>query len=150
MTTATLPALSASEQPNVPFADLMAEGARLSAPAWLAAFRRRGVDRFAAVGLPTSKDEEWRFTPVQGIARESFGAAARPAQVTAETLKPFLFGVDRGSLLVLVDGRFDPALSRITELPVGARVMSLAAAIAEGVPEVELELARHAGVEVTP
>ena len=150
MTTATLPARSASEQPNVPFADLMAEGARALAPSWLAAFRRRGVERFGAVGLPTSKDEDWRFTPVQGLARESFGPAARAPRVTAEALKPFLFGVDHGVLLVLVDGIFNPLLSQIAGLPVGARAMSLAAAIAEGVPEVEAQLARIAGVEVTP
>ena len=44
-------------------------------PEWLAARRRAGMDRFAAVGFPTSRDEEWRFTPVGPIAHAEF----RPA-----------------------------------------------------------------------
>jgi Fe-S cluster assembly protein SufD len=150
MTSATLPMRSAGEPLAVPFADLMAEGARPAAPAWLAAFRRRGVERFAAVGLPTSKDEDWRFTPVQGLARESFAAVPLRTPLSPESLSPFLVGTDHDTLLVLVDGRFDPSLSRIPELPAGARVLSLARAIAEGVPEVEAQLGSHAGVEVTP
>ena len=149
MTTATRPARSPSE-PVVPFVELLAEGARTTGPAWLAAFRRRGAERFAAVGLPTSKEEDWRFTPVQGLARENFGAGGRAASVTAESLNPFLLGSDHGALVVIVDGHFDAGLSRIPELPAGARIMSLAAAIATGVPEVEAHLGRYATVEVTP
>lgn len=149
MTTATRPARSASE-PVVPFADLIAESARAAGPAWFTAFRRRGAERFAAVGLPTSKEEDWRFTPVQGLARESFGAAGHGASVAVESLSPFLLGGDHAALVVLVDGRFDAALSRIPALPLGVRIMSLAAAIAEGVPEVEAHLGRYAAAEVTP
>src|SRR5664279_6279961 len=102
MTTATLPAM--------PFAELMEERARDAAPAWLTAFRRSGAERFAAVGLPSSKDEDWRFTPMQGLARPVFGAVSQPGIVTAEALCPFLLGTDRSPLLVLVDGRFEPSL----------------------------------------
>ena len=150
MTTATLPARGANESPVVPFADLLTGPARASDPAWLAAVHRRGAERFAAVGLPTAKDEDWRFTPMQGLARETFGATGPGPAVSAESLAPFLLGRDDGTLLVLVDGRVDPSLSRLPALPVGARVMSLATAIAEGIPEVEAQLGRYAGIEVTP
>ena len=149
MTTATLPARSTGA-PVVPFADLMAEGARTTAPAWLAALHRRGAERFAATGLPTSKEEDWRFTPVQGLAREDFRAAGRATLVTAEALSPFLLGSDDGALVVVVDGRFDASLSRIPALRPGVQIMSLAAAIVQGVPEVEAHLGQYATVEVTP
>ncbi len=150
MTTATMPTRVGNDQPSVPFADFMAERARGAAPEWLAGFRRRAAQRYAVVGLPTSRDEDWRFTPVLGLARESFATAMVSGGVTAEALKPFLLGDERSALIVLVDGRFNPALSRIPLLPAGARLMSLAAAIAEGVPEVEAQLGQHAAIETTP
>jgi Fe-S cluster assembly protein SufD len=150
MTTATKPVRALGEHPTVPFADLVAERARAAAPAWLAAFRRQAAERFAAVGLPTTRDEEWRFTPVQGMAREVFAPPRRTAPVTLEALRPFLLPDDRGALVVLVDGRFDASLSHLPALPAGARLMSLAQAIADGVPEVETHLGAHAGVDVTP
>ncbi len=149
MTTATRPARSPNE-PLVPFAELVAEGARAGAPAWLATFRRGSAERFTAVGLPTSKDEDWRFTPVQGLARENLGVVRRPAPVAPEALKPFLLGSERGALVVVIDGRFEASLSHLPVLPTGARIMSLAAAITEGIPEVEAHLGRYATPDVTP
>ena len=40
-------------------------------PAWLPELRRTAIDEFARAGFPTSKDEEWRFTPVAPIAQAS-------------------------------------------------------------------------------
>jgi Fe-S cluster assembly protein SufD len=87
---------------------------------------------------------------MQGLAHESFAPAMRPAAVTIDSLKPFLLGDDRSALVVLVDGRFDPSLSRLPVLPAGARLMPIAAAIAEGVPEVEAHLGQYAHHDVTP
>ena len=38
-------------------------------PDWLEPVRRAAIDRFAATGFPTARDEEWRFTPVGPIAQ---------------------------------------------------------------------------------
>jgi Fe-S cluster assembly protein SufD len=42
------------------------------APPWLRDLRERGIARFAAVGFPTTRSEEWRFTSVQPIAEIAF------------------------------------------------------------------------------
>ena len=39
--------------------------------------RRSGIDRFIAVGFPTTRDEEWRFTNTAALARMHFGLAPR-------------------------------------------------------------------------
>lgn len=116
-------------------------------PAWLADRRRTGMKRFADVGFPTSKDEEWRFTPLGPIARGEFKPAS-PATVTREALAPFLFGHPEWPLLVFVNGRYSESLSAVPA-DRAATVSNLAAAIARD-PSLERHLARHAPVEGSP
>ena len=121
---------------------------RVSTPAWLVALRAQGAGQFAATGYPTSKDEDWRFTPVAPIARAQFAPSA-PATVTAAALAPFIFGQAEWPRLVFVNGRFDASLSSITALPAGMTVSSLAEALAAD-PTLEQHLGRHVKVDVTP
>jgi Fe-S cluster assembly protein SufD len=118
-----------------------------SDPAWLAELRRAGVARFANVGLPGSKDEDWRFTPLQGLAAVHFNVPGPSLAVGAADLEPFLLGMPGWPLLVVVDGHVDPRLSRIGALPPGATFGSLADAIAIGHPLVERHLGHHASVD---
>ena len=58
------------------------------APDPLARTRRDALDRFLALGFPTTRDEEWRFTSVAPIAERTFalakdGAAAAKQHATA-------------------------------------------------------------------
>ena len=49
-----------------------------SALAWLAGARERGLELFAECGLPTTRDEAWRFTslkPLGALAFAPCGAA---------------------------------------------------------------------------
>src|SRR5437870_4634818 len=39
---------------------------------WLDRLRRSGIERFNAVGFPTTQDEEWRFTDIRPIVRTRF------------------------------------------------------------------------------
>ena len=36
--------------------------------------RRRAIARFASLGFPTQRDEDWKYTSVAAIAGTSFGA----------------------------------------------------------------------------
>lgn len=113
-------------------------------PAWLAKIRRGAYERFAALGFPTTRDEEWKYTNVSPIARTAF-----------ERIVPSLSSVDRGIIpelgsaarLVFLNGRFSPELSASgKELP-GVTVRSLAALLGDGNPIVESHLARYAAFE---
>ena len=100
-------------------------------PAELVARRREAFDRFATAGFPTTRDEEWRFTPVAPIARTDWRldggtAAASPA---ADLLTPFRFGRPQWVTLVFVNGRFDAGLSHRPSLDGGVVVESLAEAL---------------------
>jgi Fe-S cluster assembly protein SufD len=98
-------------------------------PRWLQELRDRGAARFSALGFPTTRDEEWRFTSVAAIASTEFRLAAQ-GRLTAAELEGFVY-TDAATRLVIVDGHFSPELSRISGLPAGARFGSLASAIVE-------------------
>jgi Fe-S cluster assembly protein SufD len=99
-------------------------------PRWLQDLRDRGATRFAALGFPTVRDEEWRFTPVSPIANSEFVAATDAPAVTEPHLSGVIYG-DAVNRIVVLNGRFQAQLSRMSALPNGVRVGSLAAAVTE-------------------
>jgi Fe-S cluster assembly protein SufD len=104
-----------------------AEGER-QGPAWLRDLRRSAIARFEALGFPTQKHEDWKYTNLGPLVRVPFKPAilARPDGVLAEKLEPFTFGVLKTTQLVFVNGRYAPRLSYLRPLPEGVRVSSLA------------------------
>ncbi|HSE51433.1 MAG TPA: Fe-S cluster assembly protein SufD [Gemmatimonadales bacterium] len=120
-------------------------------PAELVARRRDAFDRFVARGFPTTKDEDWRFTPVAPITRTTWrldgSTAGRP--VTAGELEPFRFGQPDWCTLVFVDGRFRAELSHRPGLPAGVTVEPLAEALARDPGFVERSFARVADPDST-
>ncbi|HYT04643.1 MAG TPA: Fe-S cluster assembly protein SufD [Gemmatimonadales bacterium] len=118
------------------------------APAWLKEIREGAIARFARLGFPTMKQEEWRFTNVAPIAETRFalpqpGGSTRtatppPPAPTSRDISRFL---PRGAIrrqVVFVNGRYAAALSSVDGLPGGVRAGSLADACKR-----EVELARH-------
>ena len=120
-------------------------------PEWLEPLRRTAIERFAATGFPTSRDEEWRFTPVTPIAQGSWRQAAGSRQtVTRSQLTPFVFGHPEWTTLVFVDGAYSQGLSSTGALFKGVKVGSLAEALRSKEPGLEKHLARHAPVDASP
>ena len=99
------------------------------APRWLHDVRDKAAARFAALGFPSVRDEEWRFTNVAPIASTDFRPAAE-AEVTADEVAALPYG-GLPYRMVVVNGRFSAALSRLNDLPVGVRAGSLATAVTE-------------------
>src|SRR4051812_24509191 len=54
-----------------------------AAEPWVQALRDTAFAKFAALGFPTTKNEEWRFTNVAPIARTSWVAAPSTYNVPA-------------------------------------------------------------------
>ena len=104
----------------------VAPAPRAAEPGWVAQLRREGAARFEGLRLPTTREEDWRFTDLSPIARAELGPARAPGALTEADLAPFLFGHAEWPRLVFANGRFQPALSRLAGLPAGARVGSLA------------------------
>jgi Fe-S cluster assembly protein SufD len=112
-------------QPWIATVEQRAQGA----PRWLQDLRDKAAARFAALGFPTVRDEEWRFTNVAPIASTEF-ASAGAAEVSLEAIDALPYG-NLPFRLAIVNGRFSAALSRLNHLPAGVRAGSLATAFTE-------------------
>ncbi|MGP9666040.1 Fe-S cluster assembly protein SufD [Halomonas sp. AOP22-C1-8] len=121
---------------------------RETEPSWIAARRQAGAARFEALGFPTRRDEEWKYTDVRTIAQGNFTLADNgdysPAQAAALTLPVAAYR------LTFVDSVYAPALSDIDALPQSVHVMPLSKALAENHEAVGGPLGRLTGVDFSP
>jgi Fe-S cluster assembly protein SufD len=129
--------------------DFAARAARGTAPAWLRALRTRGIDAFTAQGYPTTRDEEWRFTPILPIAETAF-VPGELLHVRPEHIEPLRFGDETATELVFVTGVFAPALSRTPDLPKGLEVSSLAQALVSDPAGLDGVLGAYAPLDGAP
>lgn len=77
---------------------------------WLRELRATARARFQELGFPTTRHEDWKYTNVTPITRQSFEPAHAGASITRDALQPALIAGDAPSL-VFVDGRFRAELS---------------------------------------
>jgi Fe-S cluster assembly protein SufD len=89
----------------------------------LAAARERAMVLFDEAGLPSTREEDWRFTNLAPLAKASFEPGRPGASVAADLVAKLATAPG----LVFVDGHFAAALSRV---PAGVQVESLAAVLA--------------------
>jgi Fe-S cluster assembly protein SufD len=87
---------------------------RAGDPDWLQQIRSEGAEHFRAQGLPTTRQEEWRYTSLKELAKTPFTlAGAEPGAVTRADVEGAAFPVFACSLYVFVDGRYEPRLSAL-------------------------------------
>lgn len=77
------------------------------------------------LALPTTRDEDWRFTDLSELKQIDFVAAPSP-QLQRELLEPSLLPEAPQSRLVFVNGRYADSLSDTTALPEGVYAGSVA------------------------
>ncbi|HXT40230.1 MAG TPA: Fe-S cluster assembly protein SufD [Candidatus Angelobacter sp.] len=118
-------------------------------PSWLFPLRKAGIARFAELGFPTLKDEDWRFTNVAPLAKLPFKPVFDSGVngVTPETLSKFTFANLSGPRLVFVNGHFVKELSAIGAQPNGVRVLNLAAALTSDSGRLEQHLGRYVRID---
>ena len=108
--------------------------------------RQAAFARFAELGLPTTQDEDWKYTSLAPLTQIQFAPPEEARPPTLEQLDR-LAGVSPGDAairLVFVDGRYRAELSSRGTSTGGAYIGGLGTAHAERPEFVERELARHA------
>ena len=112
---------------------------------WALPARREAISRFAEMGFPTPRHEEWKYTNVAPIAQIPFRPAARGRNgIQSETLGRLPFGSLTANRLVFLNGRYSRELSDLRLVSDGLRVESLAAALGKDPSALEPYLARYA------
>jgi Fe-S cluster assembly protein SufD len=121
-------------------------------PAWLAPVRERALGRFRALGFPTTRDEDWKYTSTAPISEADWLLLREPGgEVTREDVDALALDAS-WTTLVFVNGRYAPELSRTGGLADGLRVADLASVLrGDAGPELarlaETHLAKVAGFE---
>jgi Fe-S cluster assembly protein SufD len=100
-------------------------------PSWLRARRREAIAEFAELGLPTTRDENWRYTSLAPLAATALDlAGAREAgDVALETVASCSVGPPSWTRLVFVNGRYAARLSSPAATAGGAWIGSLKEAL---------------------
>ncbi len=119
---------------NVPFlAEAEQFAAARPAPSPFAAeVREAGRRRFADLGVPTPRQEDWKYTSLLPVTRETWtlrdGGAGLISAAEADRLS---FGAWAKYRIVFAGGWVEPSLSTFPPAGAGVRVMPLAEALAD-------------------
>ena len=92
-------------------------------PKWVEGLRQPAFDKVQHAGLPTLRDEEWRYTNVKPIAEGKYELVTDTAEIDAAKLSPYLSDSDIN--LVFIDGVLSTSLSQLQKLPTGVHIASL-------------------------
>jgi Fe-S cluster assembly protein SufD len=117
---------------------------RAGEPAWLIRLREEAWVDFCARGLPTTHDEDWRFTNVSALERIAFEPGAKNESAIPAGELEALRIANTACRLVFVNGHFAPALSDVRELPAGLAAGGLADAVSAEREGVDAHLCRYA------
>ncbi len=111
--------------------------------AWLADLRNRAMKRFRALGFPSTRDEEWKYTSVEAVRKAPLRIADSSGADTVRSPAPFAAaGWDRYELAF--PGTGNGAGGARSD---GVFIGPLADAVDARLPWVESHLARHADYE---
>lgn len=102
-----------------------------SSPNWLRELRRRGLDRFVQLGIPTTREEDWRLTNLAFLAGRPFEITSPDSLATfdVEELVQRATLDDEFHRLVFVNGHYVEQWSTHHDLPAGTVVENLATSI---------------------
>lgn len=70
-------------------------------------------EHFLKIGLPTKRTEVFRYLKLRNLFSQPYEIAQAPT-LSPETIAPYIYPECRQSVLVLVNGQYQPALSNVT------------------------------------
>ncbi|BAY27349.1 hypothetical protein NIES2100_71720 [Calothrix sp. NIES-2100] len=121
---------------------LLAQVTTQKAASWLEGLRQGAADGVRHANIPTTREEEWRFTDLSGLRKVEFQLGKQiPTDISA-----FALPEAANSRLVFVNGVYAPELSAI-DLPQGVVVGNLTALSAEVQENVSKYLAKAEGAQ---
>ena len=94
------------------------------APGLWPALRHGAGQALTGQGLPTTRQETWKYTDLAPLRAVAFVPGAR----REVDIAPMILPEARGSRLVFVNGHYDSHRSNVTNLPAGVRFLNLACA----------------------
>lgn len=98
--------------------------------------RRKAMQTFQKLGLPTTRQEAWKYTNLAPLFKEGYQPAVQTKEIPS-VKEYYTFPDIEAHRLVFVDGVLDESQSEILEEVEGVQIRSLAKAIKEENPQVK-------------
>lgn len=113
--------------------DLLAQAAVAQAPPQLNECRRAAAQIVQNLGLPTIKNEHWKYTSIAALGKQSYrlSDAASASAVAAASLAALTPATSDDLCAVVVNGYLRDDLSNLGQLPDGIRVRSFSSVLAQ-------------------
>ena len=92
-------------------------------PSWLQQIRSTGFSRFKDLGVPTTKDEEWKYTNLSALVEQRFKISATHEIQERDAFNEYCSA--REINVVFVNGVFVKELSNLKNLPQGVTISTL-------------------------
>ena len=127
-----------------PFVESM-RGAALPASGigWLDAARREAMQAFVSAGLPSTRNELWKYTALRALERRSYVPRDENAGMHAVDENTIALPGVAGPRLVFVNGAFRADLSRLEDVPNGLSLKPLSRALRELPEPIRFALSRQ-------
>jgi Fe-S cluster assembly protein SufD len=129
--------------PYVAAFDAVEAASKANEPSWALPLRKAGLSRFAELGVPTTKLEDWRFTNVASLTERPFALATAQTAVGDDALASLPFAEIDSYRLVFVDGLFVDEASTLPQTD-GVIVTPMGAALTQHEALVQEHLGRLA------
>lgn len=108
---------------------------------WFQNLRAKSLSRFTQLGIPTVKDEEWKYTNLTALAQHTFDVATEGKLVELDAFKSYCSADEIN--IVFVNGIFSKELSNVDKLPTGIIISSLQKAVIHNGRQIEQLLAKY-------
>lgn len=93
--------------------------------AWLQSTRDQAAARVQELAIPSTREEEWRFTDLSPLLQVKFQVASA---IAPANLEAWFLPEAANSRLVFVNGQYAPELSATADIPAGVTIGNLATA----------------------
>lgn len=115
-----------------------------TSPSWLFPIRKAAIARFAEIGFPTLKHEDWRLTNVTPIIKLPFKPALNYSRDGVQNVGSLTFSKLQANRLVFINGHYAAEFSSILPQARGVRITSLAQALQTDASLIENHLSGYA------
>ncbi len=92
--------------------------------------QKKAEENFAAIGLPTKRTEDFKYTNIRSYLQDDYAAKNGSASLTESEIENVL--IDDFVSVVLINGKYIPEYSRLKNLPKEVTIKSLFKALEEG------------------
>lgn len=117
------------EGKNTLLEDLKSESIAIAknSPRWLAELRQNSFSRFAELGIPTTRHEEWKYFNLSSLNTRRFKMPIFAELKDEQSLRDYF--EDNEINIVFINGFFSEKFSNIASAPKGVTVLTLAQAL---------------------